>query len=285
MKKLLVLSGKGGTGKTTLSSAFIHFSKAKYYADCDIDAPNLHLVMGQQNPAEKKDFIGSKKAWIDETLCKNCAVCLEVCRFHAIVQRESACQVNEYSCEGCGVCTYLCPQGAIQMQEDIAGELSLYKGERVFSTAKLKMGRGNSGKLVSEVKKALWDYDGEDELTILDGSPGTGCPVIASIAGVDLVLVVTEPSLSGLNDLKRILKTIQMSYVKAVVCINKYDVNLEQARLIEAYCSEQNIPIVGRVPYDREVLKFVNQGSSIVESENKLKDILYEVYLETIKYL
>lgn len=285
MKKLLVLSGKGGTGKTTLSSAFIYFSKAKYYADCDIDAPNLHLVTRQQELSEKRDFIGSKKAYIDETLCKNCGVCLEYCRFHAVMQEGNIYQINEYSCEGCGVCKYVCPQGAISLQDDIAGELSLYKGERVFSTAKLKMGRGNSGKLVSEVKKALWEYEGEDALTILDGSPGTGCPVIASIAGVDLVLVVTEPSLSGFHDLQRVLKSIAMAYVKAVVCINKYDINLEQSEQIEAYCREQNIPVVGHIPYDKEVLKFVNQGLSIAESESKLKNILQEVYLETIKYL
>lgn len=153
MKRLLVLSGKGGTGKTTVSSAFVEFSKARAVADCDVDAPNLHLILNRREEPQHTVFFGGEKAFLDQELCINCGACQKACRFDAIRFSEEKYEIWEYACEGCGVCAYVCPAHAITMKEDVAGELFLYEGEQVFSTAMLKMGRGNSGKLVTEVKK------------------------------------------------------------------------------------------------------------------------------------
>lgn len=285
MKKLLVLSGKGGTGKTTVTSSLIHFEQAKYYADCDVDAPNLHLAVGEETSGASRDFLGSKKAFINKDKCSGCGMCELCCRFHAVEQREDTWHINEFACEGCGVCSYVCPEEAVEMKEDVAGTLMLYEGETIFSTAKLKMGRGNSGKLVSEVKKALLPYEDEDALAIIDGSPGTGCPVIASLSGVDLALVVTEPTKSGMSDLQRVLRTISLSFVKAAVCVNKYDIDEAQTEEIKKYCAEQGIPYVGSIPYDPEVSKAVNNGRCIAEIDCIARDAIHKIYQEVKKHL
>lgn len=285
MKKLLVLSGKGGTGKTTITSAFIHFENAKAYADCDVDAPNLHLVMQQENEPKTKEFIGSKKAFIQPDLCQKCGACVNACRFQAIEEDSNSFKVKEQACEGCGVCKLVCPHHAITMGDDISGQLLLFENEKVFSTATLKMGRGNSGKLVSEVKKELFQNTTDASLAIIDGSPGIGCPVIASVSGVDVVLLVTEPSISGFHDLKRVLKSISCFGVKILVCVNKFDVNLEQTKEIKHFCHENAIPFVGEIPYDPQVTCFMNKGETIVNYHSKVKEALYNIYLETKKYL
>jgi len=278
MKKLLVLSGKGGTGKTTVTSAFIAFEKARYYGDCDVEAPNLHLVTRQEADGVRSSFIGSQKAFVDEERCVDCGACMAHCRFHAVEKRGKACVVNELLCEGCGVCRFVCPAEAVNMRADEAGELIRYEGREIFSTARLKMGRGNSGKLVTEVKKVLSAYQTEDALAILDGPPGTGCPVIASLSGVDLVLVVTEPTDSGLSDLKRLLKTISLSCVKAAVCVNKYDINPKQTAVILQYCEENKVPYVGNIPYDKRVLTAVNDGACVADTQSPARDAIYHIY-------
>lgn len=285
MKQLLILSGKGGTGKTTTSAAFIQFAKAKAFADCDVDAPNLHLVSNRKDEVNHSDYYGSKKAVLDENKCILCGKCLAHCRFHAVKQVDRQFQIDEYACEGCGVCEYVCPQQAITLQEDIAGRLTLYQGESVFSTAKLKMGRGNSGKLVSEVKTALRKATGTQPLAIIDGSPGIGCPVIASINGVDLVLLVTEPSLSGISDMERIVKTAKMLQATVAVCVNKYDTSLEHTRKIETYCKEHEIPFVGRIPYDKQASNAINQGMSLAEIDCPARDALKVAFDRTINLL
>ena len=157
MKKLLILSGKGGTGKTTAAAAFIRFSQARAFADCDVDAPNLHLVTERKSDPETRDYHGSQKAEIDPDRCSGCGLCAQACRFDAIGKTNGTYQVNEYACEGCGVCAYVCPSGAAALHDDVAGQVTLYPGESVFVTAELKMGRGNSGKLVSDVKSTLYE--------------------------------------------------------------------------------------------------------------------------------
>ena len=265
MKQLLILSGKGGTGKTTLASAFIRFSGAKAYADCDVDAPNLHLVLKQEKSPIKKDYYGLPKAEIDYSLCQNCGLCLEHCRFEAIVYTERY-EVETYSCEGCGVCEEICAFGAISLKPAVAGELRLFDSEEnVFSTAELKMGSGNSGLLVTEVKKQMRDAASTTELAIIDGSPGIGCPVISSLSGVDLALLVAEPSLSGISDLDRIVKTAGVFQTKVVVCVNKFDVNLENTETIIRYCRDNDLEFMGKIPYDPEALKAVNNGMTIAD--------------------
>ena len=285
MKKLLILSGKGGTGKTTTAAAFIRFSEAKAFADCDVDAPNLHIVNHMDSVPKRSDYYGSKKSFIDPAKCVGCQACLEACRFDAIIYKNEKCVVNEYACEGCGVCAFVCPTGAAKLYEDVAGELTLYKDTRVFSTAELKMGRGNSGLLVSEVKSAMIKAAPDPELVIIDGSPGIGCPVIASVSGVDLALIVTEPSVSGMSDLERILKTASILRTKVAVCINKYNACIEQANKIEAYCKENDVPFMGRIPYDEQASVAINAGKSLAEIDCPARDALKQVYDKTIELL
>ncbi len=235
-------------------------------------------------PSHSK-FIGSEKAVIDPSKCIGCGACAEHCKFDAIIRNGDVYTVNEYACEGCGVCAYVCPEKAVTLLEDEAGDLNLYDGERVFSTAKLKMGRGNSGKLVTQVKNNMLSANHTADLAIIDGSPGIGCPVIASVTGVDLVLIVAEPSQSGMSDMQRILKTADILHAKTAVCINKYDVSPEMTEEIESYCNAHNVPLVGRVPYDKAVPAAVNAGRTIADVDCPARDGLYEAYLNTMKLL
>ncbi len=291
MKQLLILSGKGGTGKTTVATAFIKLSNAKGYADCDVDAPNLHLLMHQKTEKLSSDYYGMDKARIDYSKCIDCGQCLKHCRFDA-TRKEDKYIINPFACEGCSVCRYVCPVNAITMNNDVAGELMLYKDEAVFSTAQLKMGSGTSGMLVSEVKKNLRENVISDEFVIIDGSPGIGCPVIASITGVDFVLIVTEPSISGISDMKRIVETARHFKTKVAVCINKYDTNIDRANEIEAYCTRENIPFVGNIPFDKEAVTAINKGQSIVDTKTisgeatkiVYKNIMDILTIEDVKY-
>ena len=294
MKKLLILSGKGGTGKTTIASAFIELSHSKAFADCDVDAPNLHLIHRSFEHEHQFDYFGMDKAWIDEKMCVGCGICKEMCRFDAI-DFNGRYKVNPFSCEGCGVCERVCPVQAIKMIKHKAGDLSLFEGHAVFSTAKLSMGNGTSGMLVTEVKKKLNAqidadekkgkvYD-QHEYAIIDGSPGIGCPVIASISGVDMVLIVTEPSVSGISDMKRIVETAKSFMPKIAVCINKYDTNSKLSDEIEDYCLKNNIDFVGRVPYDADAVKAVNEGLTIVSKNSLASMAVKDVHEKTVGIL
>jgi len=266
MRQLLILSGKGGTGKTTVASAFIKLADAKAYADCDVDAPNLHLISDWKEAPERADYFGLPKAHIDNEKCISCDICRQHCRFDAISNDYGIYRVDPFSCEGCSVCEYVCPEGAISMLPSIDGELMLYKSdERVFSTAQLKMGSGTSGLLVTEVKKRMKEKAPDTDMAIIDGSPGIGCPVIASLSGVDMVLIVAEPSISGISDMERIISTAKGFEVNIAVCINKYDTNLEKTKEIEGYCKEKGLPFVGEIPFDLDAVKAVNSGKTIVD--------------------
>lgn len=279
MKQLLILSGKGGTGKTTVASALIRLSGAKAYADCDVDAPNLHLITKLSSDAISNDYYGMDKAVIDPDTCRSCGLCMSHCRFDAI-HFSGSYTVDQYACEGCSVCAELCPANAITMIRSVAGELMLYKNkdQSVFSTAQLKMGSGTSGKLVTEVKRQLTDAVSHAELAVIDGSPGIGCPVIASLSGVDLVLIVAEPSVSGISDMERVLLTAKHFQVKAMVCINKYNTNLQNTERIISYCQKNQIPFVGKIPFDKKAVEAVNDGLSIVDIECSAGDAVKDVY-------
>ncbi len=263
MKQVLILSGKGGTGKTTVASAFIELSKARAYADCDVDAPNLHLVASHQEKVKSFDYMGMKKAKVDPDLCIGCSLCSEHCRFDAIRVDQIA-HVDSFGCEGCGVCEYVCPTKAINMVENTAGHVDVFQNHAIFSTAKLKMGEGNSGLLVTEVKNQLKPYKDQIDFAVIDGSPGIGCPVISSISGVDLVLIVSEPTVSGISDMDRIARTTLKMGVKTAICVNKYDVNPENTDQIELYCNNHGIPFLGTIPYDGNAMRLINQGKTVV---------------------
>lgn len=290
MKKLLILSGKGGTGKTTTAAAFIELAQARAFADCDVDAPNLHLIGAFSSKPESKDFIGSEKAVIDATKCIGCGLCQSKCRFDAIFQSNNIYTIVDYACEGCGLCAYLCPQKAITMMEDVAGWQQLFKdsstkGEKVFSTAKLKMGRGNSGKLVTAVKTDLMANAPQTDLAIIDGSPGLGCPVIASMNGVDMALVVAEPSLSGRSDLERLVKAASGLRVKLAVCVNKWNTNPQAAQAIEDFCKANKLPFLGCIPFDATASKAINQGKSLVQFHCPAGSALKEIYAKVLELL
>mgnify|MGYP000905315112 CR=1 FL=1 len=283
MKQLLILSGKGGTGKTTVAGAFIKLSNVKAYADCDIDAPNLHLIMEQGSKPENSDYYGLNKAVIDKNKCIKCNLCYENCRFDAINNCDGY-EANIYDCEGCGVCEALCPSSAISLVPYKAGDMTLYRGYKVFSTAELKMGSGNSGMLVTEVKKKM-RLASDADFSIIDGSPGIGCPVIASISGVSMVLIVAEPSLSGISDMKRIIETAERFNTKIAVCVNKYDTNTENNEKIKKFCKNNNIKFVGEIPFDKKAVEAVNNGLTIVDIDCAAGDAVRKVYKETIKIL
>ncbi len=278
MKRLLVLSGKGGTGKTTVSAALIALSKAGAIADCDVDAPNLHLVMQQTETPQITPFMGGEKATVDANACIGCGACAQHCRFGAIRLIDGVAVVNEFSCEGCGVCSRLCASSAIVLAPDMAGEQALYLGTRVFSTATLTMGRGTSGKLVTQVKQAMIKHAGQSELAVVDGSPGIGCPVMASVSGMDAVLIVAEPSKSGMSDLKRLVKTVTSFGVTLAVCVNKYDTSIACTNRIKAFCETEEIAFVGVIPFDKQAIQAVNAGATIVDADCPAGEAVRNIY-------
>jgi MinD superfamily P-loop ATPase len=283
MKQLLILSGKGGTGKTTIASSFIELSNAKAYADCDVEAPNLHLL---KHDGEKlsKPYFGMKKALIDQDKCIQCGLCKDNCRFGAI-NYDGKYVIDEFGCEGCSVCEYICPVNAIEMVEEKGGEMTVYRGDSVFSTAELKMGSGNSGKLVAAVKNQLTENLTTQEFVIIDGSPGIGCPVIASLSGVDMVLVVAEPSLSGISDMDRIIKTSKIFKVKIAICVNKYDTNIALTQKIRNYALDRDIDFIGTIPFDEKVTEFTNRGKLFINEDLEVSKAIKSIYKKSIEIL
>jgi len=284
MKRLLILSGKGGTGKTTVAGAFIKMASCLSYADCDVDAPNLHLLLKPTVLAEVTDFLGMTKYEIEQPKCHSCGMCEHVCRFEAIHQRENGYQIDTMACEGCGACEFICPEKAIHPVNIVAGERLLYRSTSLFSTALLKTGGGNSGLLVTEVKNALLHQESV-ELEIIDGSPGIGCPVIASIKGSDMILLVTEPTLSGISDLTRIVSTAQIFHIPILVCINKVTTETKSVEQILDYCSVHALPMVGMIPYDRTVLTNLNRGLSAIDTDCPAGRAIKNVFAKTLDCL
>lgn len=286
MKQLLILSGKGGTGKTTVASAFIQLAQARAFADCDVDAPNLHLAMIQTTEPKRTDYYGMPKAVVDATKCSACGACKINCRFQAISD-ENGFVMDPFSCEGCGVCEALCPSGAVSMHPLVAGEQMLYTdGGIVFSTAQLRMGSGTSGKLVSDVKRQMLSAASPAaELAVIDGSPGIGCPVIASLGGVSMALIVAEPSISGLSDLERIVRTAQIFHAPLAVCVNKADTNLEIAGRIERFCLERDLPFAGSIPFDPQAVTAINSGRTVAEVDCPAGRAVRAVYERVMRLL
>lgn len=263
MKEITVISGKGGTGKTTLLASLAALVKRAVLVDADVDAADLHLLLKPQ-VLRREPFVASQVAGIDPGKCDRCGKCAEVCRFEAIRNL----QVDSISCEGCGVCFHVCPRGAIFMKEVQSGQWFISQtryGPMVH--AKLGVAQENSGKLVTLVRKEAQKIarGRRDPLILIDGPPGIGCPVIASLGGVDAALVVTEPSVSGIHDLERVLMVSRHFQVPAWVCVNKWDLNPENTEKIETFCQREGCPVIGKVPFDPVVTKAMVMESAVVE--------------------
>lgn len=268
MKQLVILSGKGGTGKTSVAAALAHLAYQDtpiVLADADVDAANLELVLSPTK-LEEHVFMGGQIAIIDPDACSLCGQCYDVCRFDAVIPGDETYRVDPLACEGCASCFYQCPESAITMEEQQAG--LWFRSDTRFGPlfhAHLFAAQENSGKLVTLVKQhgRLLALDEGRELLIVDGPPGIGCPVISASAGADLALLVVEPTVSGIHDLERVLGTVNHFGVPALVCINKADLNLEHSTAIEAYCADQGIQAVGRLPYDTAVTEAMVNGEPV----------------------
>ena len=271
MKKITVISGKGGTGKTTLVSNLAYLAEDLVLADCDVDAPNLHLLLNPE-VEETNIFKSNKLAIKDESKCVDCGICNEVCRFNAVSPVNY--EIDPYKCEGCGVCVEMCPENALSLKLMETGEI--YNSTTRFGPmvhANLKVGSDNSGKLVSEVREKAVEKGNkiDKDLLLIDGSPGIGCPVISSITGVDLVLFVTEPSRSGFSDLKRVAQVIEHFEIPALAVINKYDINKDISQEIVEYLKENEIELVGKISYSSLVVENLRNAELVVEQEKKSK--------------
>jgi MinD superfamily P-loop ATPase len=264
MKQLVILSGKGGTGKTTVSAALTHLAAKEMdlvAADADVDAANLELVLDPVK-RETHEFTGGQVARIDPALCVACGTCEAVCRFDA-VRPGAVYWIDDLACEGCAACFYQCPEDAIRMAEEPDGRW--FRSDTRFGPlfhAHLFAGRENSGKLVTLVKQQarLRALDEGAALLLVDGPPGIGCPVISAIAGADAALMVVEPTVSGVHDLQRVMSTAEHFGVPSLVVINKADLNLARCAEIEAFCAARGIAVLGRIPFDELVTEAMVQG-------------------------
>jgi len=264
MRQITVLSGKGGTGKTTITASFAVLTKKAVVADCDVDAPDLHMLLHPEI-IETQEFKGSKLAVIDEARCIKCGLCREKCNFNAVTENFT---IDSFSCEGCGVCTIVCPTNAITLTERVSGHAYISKTKYGFMAhAMLSPSEANSGKLVTLVRqnaKILAERE-NCNFIIIDGPPGIGCPVIASVTGVDAGLVVTEPTMSGIHDLKRALQLLEHFNVQPFVCVNTYDINRDNAEKIESFCKENGIDVIGKIPFNPIVTEAMVNGKTIIE--------------------
>ncbi|MCK5014906.1 MAG: ATP-binding protein [Candidatus Omnitrophica bacterium] len=264
MKQILVISGKGGTGKTIVTGALAALAQNKIMVDCDVDAANLHLIL-RPEVEEKHIFKGGEVALIDKSRCSECGQCIEVCRFDAISKDYI---VDPIACEGCAFCGFACPTGAIEMKENVSGEWYISKTKYgPFVHAKLGIAEDNSGRLVALIKQKAKEIAEQQkrEWMIIDGAPGIGCPVIASLSGVDCALVVTEPTLSGLHDAQRVIEVARQFRADVKLVINKYDLNKDMTAEIEKYCKDNNIHLIGKIIFDKTVVRAVVEGKTIMD--------------------
>ena len=285
MKQISVISGKGGAGKTTIAASLLSFHNRYVMVDCDVDASNLFLLL-EPRTYERNEFFGLDVAKLDPQRCMKCGRCREVCRFKAV---NEGLEIDEGKCEGCAVCTLVCPVDAIEMAPRPSGES--YVSETRFGPlvhAYLFPGAEASGKLVSDIRMRSIELARKEnrDVILIDGPPGSGCEVIASITGVDLVLLVVEPTLSGVHDAKRALELSGHFKVEVVACINKFDINPDLAREIEAYLEENGVDILGRLPYDDDITACMVNGRTLTESgPEELVKVIRGVWTEISRRL
>ncbi len=284
MKEIVVLSGKGGTGKTSITASLAVLAGSEaVIADCDVDAANMHLLL-QTDFALSSEFYSGELAIIDQNTCTKCGICSEKCRFEAIPFVNNSFTVNPLSCEGCGYCQKACPTEAISMKKRKSGYVYI-SNTKVSSTmvhARLDIGAENSGKLVAKVKseaKDLAEHQNKSFI-IVDGSPGIGCPVVSSLSGANYVVMVTEPTVSGLHDLERIYSLIKRFRIKAGCIINKFDINPSKADEIIEFLRKENITHLANIPFDIRFTKAMTEAKTIVELETLPKYLIKDTWFK-----
>lgn len=289
MKEIVVISGKGGTGKTSVTASFAVLGGENIViADCDVDAADMHLLL---DPDFKKaeDFYSGEFAVIDQDKCTNCGKCAEICRYNAIPFENEQYIVKPLDCEGCGYCARICPENAITNVDNNVGqwfESKIKTGTKMVH-ARMKVGAENSGKLVAKVKREAKRIaeDENKQLVLVDGSPGVGCPVVSSLSGANYVILVTEPSVSGLHDLERVYELVEKFKIKAGCIINKADINKNIANDISIFLKKKNIDHIANLPYDETFTKAMTVGKTIVEFENsEIKEILQKSWQEILEF-
>ena len=270
--EIAVVSGKGGTGKSSISAAFATMNGEVVLADCDVDAANLYILF---NPSHEEEevYIGGQKAEIDYTICTNCQSCIEYCRFDAISLKNDKVVISEVSCDGCFLCSHICPENAIEMIPNNKSRMysgSFRNGKMVYG--RLAPGEENSGKLVTRVRDKARQVSDKNEIgtIILDGPPGIGCAVIATITGVTKAVIVTEPTISGLHDMQRTMEIVKKFNLWPYVIINKSDLNPVMSKQIEKWCSENGIRYIWQLPFDKQMVEAMVQGKSIIEYNSNL---------------
>ena len=289
MKEVVILSGKGGTGKTSITGAFaVLAGQQAIIADCDVDAANMHLLLAPDF-AERSDFYSGELAVIDSNKCTQCGICAYKCRFGAFSLSNGTYVLDPLSCEGCGYCQITCPEGAISLVPRKAGQVfvSTTKVGSTMVHAKLDIGAENSGKLVAKVKNSAQELAKlkHKEFVIVDGSPGIGCPVVSSLAGASYVVLVTEPTVSGLHDLERIAGVIQKFRIPMGCIINKFDINPEMSTQISHFISSNGIDYLASIPFDPSFTKAMADAKTIVETQSPAKSIIEEVWATLTKKL
>lgn len=285
--EILILSGKGGTGKTTLAASLSKIINDKVIVDADVDAADMHILLSPKT-VKKENFKGSAIALIDREKCNNCGLCKTLCRFDAIDIVGGKHIINEYKCEGCTLCKLVCPVSAITMEEQIVGEWYISNtdyGKMV--SARLIPGAENSGNLVTMVKhqSQLVAREDKERKIIIDGPPGVGCPVISSLSGIDYVIMVTEPTISGVHDLKRVVEVAMHFKPKIGIVINKFDLNRDHTEEIKKFASEKNIDILGLIPFDKCIVDALMEKKTPIDKENcrYISDIIYNIKDKLLK--
>lgn len=278
MKEIVVISGKGGTGKTSVTASLAYIgAEDLIVADCDVDAADMHLLLAPR-PLVSEDFYSGEAAVIDPDLCTNCGKCAEVCRFKAISADAAAHVVDPLSCEGCGYCAHVCPSGAVTMEEQLVGQWYISEtrlGSRMVH-ARLGIGAENSGKLVAHVKNAARkEAEGQNkDYVLVDGSPGIGCPVVSSLSGADLVILVTEPTLSAMHDLKRVHALVKRFQIPAGCIVNKADLNSSVAEELHRFLAEEHISHIADLPYDEAFTHAMVEGKTVAETIGTVAETL-----------